>query len=206
MKTTHIGQYVMSQFTKTLLVAGIILVAGVSVGTSAFTTAQVDRQANVDVVADEAGLLGLTDGTSGELVFQNGDGQLGIDFTAGTAGGANTNALFELGNPDDPTTSQAFIITNNDVEDHVIETEYRANTTDATTEDNLKFDVYDGSGALVDTISASGATASWTATANTDYYVVITVDTGHSSDLLGPDTDLSGTLGFSIDDTVEGGA
>ena len=196
----------MSHLTKTLLVAGIILVAGVSVGTSAFTTAQIDRQANVDVVADDTGLLGLSDGTSGELVFQDGAGQLGIDFTAGTAGGANTNALFELGNPDDPTTSQAFIITNNDVEDHVIETEYRANTTDAATEDNLKFAVYDGSGALVDTISASGATASWTATANTDYYVVITVDTGHSSDLLGPDTDLSGTLGFSIDDTVEGGA
>ena len=196
----------MSHLTKTLLVAGIILVAGVSVGTSAFTTAQIDRQANVDVVADDAGLLGLSDGTSGELVFQDGAGQLGIDFTAGTAGGANTNALFELGNPDDPTTSQAFIITNNNVEDHVIETEYRANTTDAATEDNLKFAVYDGSGALVDTISASGATASWTATANTDYYVVITVDTGHSSDLLGPDTDLSGTLGFSIDDTVEGGA
>ena len=196
----------MSHLTKTLLVAGIILVAGVSVGTSAFTTAQIDRQANVDVVADDAGLLGLSDGTSGELVFQDGAGQLGIDFTAGTAGGANTNALFELGNPNDPTTSQAFMITNNDVESHVINTEYRANTSDATTEDNLKFEVYDGSGALVDTISASGATASWTATANTDYYVVITVDTGHSSDLLGPDTDLSGTLGFSIDDTVEGGA
>lgn len=196
----------MSQLTKTLLVASIILVAGVSVGTSAFTTAQVDRQANVDVVADEAGLLGLTDGTSGELVFQNGEGQLGVDFTAGTAGGANTNALFELGNPDDPTNSQAFVITNNDVESHVINTEYRANTSDATTEDNLKFEVYDDSGALVDTISASGSNASWSAPANTAFYVVITVDTGHSSDLLDPDADLSGTLGFSIDDTVEGGA
>jgi len=196
----------MSQLTKTLLVAGVLLVAGISVGTSAFTTAQVDRQANVDVVADEAGLLGLTDGTSGDLVFQNGEGQLGVDFTAGTAGGANTNALFELGNPDDPTNSQAFMITNNDVESHVINTEYRANTSDATTEDNLKFEVYDGSGALVDTISASGSTASWSAPANTAFYVVITVDTGHSSDLLGPDADLSGTLGFSVDDTVEGGA
>ena len=196
----------MSQLTKTLLVAGILLVAGVSVGTSAFTTAQVDRQANVDVVADEAGLLGLTDGTSGELVFQDGEGQLGIDFTAGTAGGANTNALFELGNPADPTNSQAFMITNNDVESHVINTEYRANTSDAATEDNLKFEVYDNNGDLVDTISASGSTASWSAPANTAYYVVVTVDTGHSSDLLGPDADLSGTLGFSIDDTVEGGA
>ncbi len=196
----------MSQLTKTLLVAGIILVAGVSVGTSAFTTAQVDRQANVDVVADEAGLLGLTAGNSGELVFQDAEGQLGVDFAAGTAGGANTNALFELGNPADPTGSQAFLITNNDVESHVINAEYTADTTDAATEENLKFEVYDGNGDLVDTISASGTDASWDAPANEDFYVVITVDTGHSSDLLGPDADLSGTLGFSIDDTVEGGA
>ena len=196
----------MSQLTTTLLVAGIILVAGVSVGTSAFTTAQVDRQANVDVVADETGLLGLTDGNSGDLVFQDTSGQLGIDFTEGTAGGANTNALFELGNPDDPTGSQAFMITNNDVESHTINTEYRANTSDATTDDNLKFEIYDGSGALVDTVSAAGNTASFTAGANTAHYVVVTVDTGYSSDLLGPDADLSGTLGFSIDDTAEGGA
>ena len=196
----------MSQLTKTLLVAGIILVAGVSVGTSAFTTAQVDRQANVDVVADETGLLGLTDGNSGELVFQDADGQLGVDFTAGTAGGANTNALFELGNPDDPTGSQAFMITNNDVESHVINTEYRADTNDAATEDNLKFEIYNGADELVDTVSASGTSAKFDAPANTAFYVVITVDTGHSSDLLGPDADLSGTLGFSIDDTVEGGA
>ena len=196
----------MSQLTTTLLVAGIILVAGVSVGTSAFTTAQVDRQANVDVVADETGLLGLTDGNSGDLVFQDGSGQLGIDFTAGSAGGANTNALFELGNPADPNGSQAFMITNNDVESHTINTNYNANTTDASTDDNLKFEIYDGSGALVDTVSANGNTASFEAGANTAHYVVITVDTGHSSDLLGPDADLSGTLEFNIDDTAEGGA
>jgi len=198
----------MSQLTKTLLVAGILLVAGVSVGTSAFTTAQVDRQANVDVVADEAGLLGLTDGTSGGLVFQDTEGQLGIDFTAATAGGANTNALFELGNPADPTSSQAFNITNNDVESHMIEIKYTADAEDANTEDNLKFEVYDSSGNVVGTISDEGTTASWEASADTDYYVVVTVDTGHSSGttVTGTGVDLSGTLSFSIDDTVEGGA
>jgi len=195
----------MSQLTKTLLVAGIVLAAGVGVGTSAFTTAQVDRQANIDVVADNTGLLGLTDGNSGELVFQNEQSQLGIDFTAGTADGANTDARFELGNPDDPANSQAFVITNNDAESHVINANYNANTTDATTEDNLRFEVYDSNGDSAGTISASGTEASFDAAANEQFYVVITVDTGHSSDLLKPNADLSGTLEFSIDDTVEGG-
>jgi len=195
----------MSQLTKTLLVAGILLVAGVSVGTSAFTTAQVDRQANVDVVADNTGLLGLTDGSSGDLVFQNSQSQLGIDFTAGTANGANTDARFELGNPDDPSNSQAFVITNNDAESHVINANYNANTSDAATEDNLRFEIYDSNGSSVGTISASGTNASFTAPANNQFYVVVTVDTGHSSDRLGPSADLSGTLEFSIDDTAEGG-
>ncbi len=195
----------MSKLTKTLFVAGILLVAGVSVGTSAFTTAQVDRQANVDVVADDTGLLGLTDGNSGDLVFQNNQSQLGIDFAAGTANGANTDALFKLGNPAAPTSSQAFMITNNDVESHTINANYNASTTDATAVDNLKFEIYNNNGNLVDTISASGATASFDAPADEQFYVVITVDTGHSSALLEPDADLSGTLEFSIDDTAEGG-
>lgn len=195
----------MSQLTNTLLVAGILLVAGVAVGTSAFTTAQVDRQANVDVVADDTGLLALTDGNSGDLVFQNAQSQLGIDFTAGTANGANTDALFKLGNPADPTNSQAFMIANNDAESHVINTNYNASTTDATAEDNLRFEIYDNNGNSAGTISASGTSASFDAPADEQFYVVITVDTGHSSDLLEPDADLSGTLEFSIDDTAEGG-
>lgn len=195
----------MSNLTSTLLVAGLLLVAGVSVGTSAFTTAEVDRQANVDVVADEVGLLGLTDGNSGNLVYQNSSDQLAIDFTNGTADGANTDALFRLGDPADPSGSQAFIITNNDDESHVINASYNANTGDASTPENLKFEIYDSGGNNVGTISASGETASWDASANTAYNVVVTVDTGHSTTVLTSGDDLSGTLEFRVDDTAEGG-
>lgn len=195
----------MSNLTSTLLVAGLLLVAGVSVGTSAFTTAEVDRQANVDVVADDVGLLGLTDGNSGNLVYQNSSDQLAIDFTNGSADGANTDALFRLGDPADPSGSQAFIITNNDAESHVINASYNASTSDASTPENLKFEIYDSGGENVGTISASGETASWDASANTAYNVVVTVDTGHSTTVLTSGDDLSGTLEFRVDDTAEGG-
>jgi hypothetical protein len=195
----------MSSLTSTLLVAGLLLVAGVSVGTSAFTTAEVDRQANVDVVADDVGLLGLTDGNSGNLVYQNSSDQLAIDFTNGSADGANTDALFRLGDPADPSGSQAFIITNNDDESHVINASYNANTGDASTPENLKFEIYDSGGNNVGTISASGETASWDASANSAYNVVVTVDTGHSTTVLTSGDDLSGTLEFRVDDTAEGG-
>lgn len=192
----------MSSLTSTLLVAGLLLVAGVSVGTSAFTTAEVDRQANVDVVADNTGLLGLTDGNSGNLVYQNSSDQLAIDFTNGTADGANTDAKFVLGDPGNSGSSQAFIITNNDAESHTIEATYNTNTDDAQDPENLKFEVYDDDGELVTTVDASsGSTASWDAPAGSSYDVVVTVDTGHSSaTVLQSDADLSGTLEFRIND------
>jgi hypothetical protein len=191
----------MSSLTSTLLVAGLLLVAGVSVGTSAFTTAEVDRQANVDVVADDAGLLGLTDGNSGNLVYQNSSDQLAIDFTNGTADGANTDAKFVLGDPENPGSSQAFIITNNDAESHTIEATYNANTDDAQNAENLKFEIYDG-GSLKTTIKASSDSAvTWEAPADSSYDVVVTVDTGHdSAAVLQSDADLSGTLEFRIND------
>jgi hypothetical protein len=196
----------MAKLASTLLVAGLILIAGVSVGTSAFTTADIDRQANVDVVADDTGLLGLTDGNSGNLVFQNTDDQLEIDFTKGNATGANTDALFTLGDGANPSVSQAFIITNNDAEAHTINATYNADTNDAVDTDNLRFEVYDTGGNSVGTVSASGDTADWSAAAGSEYYVVVTVDTGHDgATVLKSGDDLSGTLEFRIDDTQTGG-
>ncbi len=101
----------------TVLMASLLLVGTVSIGASAFTAATVERSANVDVVADNEGLLALTDGNSGNLVSQDGSTeQLGIDLESGTAAGANPNATFELGNPaarPHPTRSRSKIRTTN---------------------------------------------------------------------------------------------
>jgi hypothetical protein len=191
---------------KTLLVAGIILVAGVSVGTSAFTSATVERQANADVVTDSDGLLGLTDGNSGNLVYENADDQLGIDFENGTALGANTDALFELGDPATPGTSQAFQVTNNDAESHQITAAYTLDADDGNAAANLEFRVYDDTGTLVGTVTEEGQTVSMDANPTESYNVVVVVDTGHgAADTLTSTGDLSGTLAFTIDDVTEGG-
>jgi N-acetylmuramoyl-L-alanine amidase len=196
----------MAQLMKTLLVAGIILVAGVSVGTSAFTSATVERQANADVVTDQNGLLGLTDGNSGNLVYQDASDQLAIDFENGTALGANTDALFELGDSDNPGTSQAFQVTNNDAESHQITAAYTLDADDGNTAANLEYRVYDDTGTLVGTVTEEGQTVSMNAAAAESYNVVVVVDTGHgAADTLTSAGDLSGTLAFTIDDVAEGG-
>lgn len=190
----------------TILMASLLLVGTVSIGASAFTAATVERSANVDVVADNDGLLALTDGDSGNLVSQDGSTeQLGIDLESGTAAGANPNATFELGNPAAPTTSNAFTIENQDAEQHQINVEYTG--ADTNSEDNLLFEIYDSTGTSVGTVTEEGTTASFTAPATDTFYTVVTVDTGGGSaatDLTSA-SDLSGTVSFTIDDVDEGG-
>jgi len=190
----------------TILMASLLLVGTVSVGASAFTAATVERSANVDVVADNNGLLALTDGNSGNLVSQDGSTeQLGIDLESGTADGANPNATFELGNPAAPTTSNAFTIENQDAEQHQINVKYTGADTNG--EDNLKFEIYDSTNTSVGTVTEEGTTASFTAPATDTFYTVVTVDTGGGSaatDLTSA-SDLSGTISFTIDDVNEGG-
>lgn len=197
----------MVQLFKTVLVAGLIMVSATAVGASAFTAATVDRQANTDVVADENGLLGLTDGNSGNLVFQDAStDQLVIDFENGTALGANTDARFELGNPAAPSTSQAFQVRNNDDEAHGINVSYALDADDGNTDVNYEFQVYDSSDALVGTVTEEGDTAALNAAAGESYNVVVVVDTGHSTTTLTSTSDLSGTLSFTVDDVDDGGA
>ena len=190
----------------TLLMSSLLLVGTVSIGASAFTAATVERSASVDVVADNEGLLALTDGNSGDLVFQDGSTeQLGIDFASGDAAGANPNATFELGNPADPTVSNAFTIENQDAEQHQINVAYTGATQNS--EENLNFEIYDSTGTSVGTVTEEGTTASFTAPAAETFYTVVTVDTGGGSaatDLTSAD-DLSGTVSFTIDDVDEGG-
>jgi hypothetical protein len=194
----------------TVLVAGLLLAGTVSFGASAFTAATVDRQASVDVVADENGLLALTDGNSGNLVFQDASTeQLGIDFTNGTADGANVNATFELGNPDSPTSSNAFLIENRDDEDHQLNVTYTGATTN--NQKNLNISIYDSSGTYVGSVTEETSLdrnrASFAAPQDQKFYAVVTVDTGGGSanaDLTSA-SDLSGTISFTIDDVSEGG-
>lgn len=199
--------YVMAQLIKTVMLAGLIMVAATAAGASAFTAATVDRQANTDVVADENGLVGLTDGNSGNLVFQDAStDQLVIDFENGTATGANTDARFELGNPDSASTSQAFQVRNNDDEAHAVNVSYALNADDGNADANYEFQIYDSSDSLVGTVTEEGATVVLNAAAGQSYNVVVVVDTGHTTTTLTSTSDLSGTLSFNVDDVDEPGS
>lgn len=195
----------MTQIFKTVMLAGLIMVAATAVGASAFTAATVDRQADTDVVADENGLIGLTDGNSGNLVFQDAaTDQLVIDFTNGSADGANTDARFELGNPNSASTSQAFTVTNNDDEAHAINVSYVLDADDGNADANYEFQIYNGD-SLVGTVTEEGASVVLNAAAGQSYNVVVVVDTGHSTATLTSTADLSGTLSFNVDDVDEPG-
>lgn len=163
-------------------------------GASAFTSASLDRSANVNVVSDDVGLIALEDGTSGPLVSQNSSGALAIDFTNASGSGVNTEATYTLGDEADPSNRSAFNITNNGGETHTIDVNYSADVADGDADQNLQFKIYDGSNTLVDTASEEGSGVSLPdVPAGTTYYVVIVADT-HG---LSTSDDLSGTLTVS---------
>ncbi|WP_323676169.1 hypothetical protein [Halorubellus sp. PRR65] len=177
------------------LLTVLVVVASLIVGASAFTTGSVERSSSVDVVADNSGLIGLEDGTSGDLVYTNSTNALEIDFSQGGGSGVNTAAHFELGNPTDATNQSAFNITNNDASEHDITVEYTGVTESSDTDANIQFQIYDSSGSSVGTLSEESTSATITnAAAGSTYHVVVVVDT------YGLDTnaDLSGTLNVSV--------
>jgi len=68
-----------------------------AMGTGAFASRS-DRNANIQTVSDDKGLIALKDATDGEIVRQREDGELVVDFSAnGNAGGVNTNSQYQIG-------------------------------------------------------------------------------------------------------------
>lgn len=170
----------------------LLLLASSLYGSSAFTTAYVDRSASIDVVKDSNGFIGLSDGNSGGLVKMDGD-ELTIDFTSGGASGANVDAVFELGDPSNGNETYAFNITNNDDVAHTLSLNYTLDTDDADTDKNVKFMVYDSTNnKLLTATDESGEASSSTdalSSAETVHTVVVVNTTSKSSS-----DDLSGTL------------
>lgn len=179
---------------KTASVALLVIAVVAAFGATAYTTGSVERQSNVDVVSDDVGLIGLEDGTSGDLVKQNSTGALTVDFTRSGASGVNTDATFELGDPADPTNATAFNVTNNGGSSVDLTVEYTGVSESMDADANIEFQVYDSGGTQVATVSeeSTSATINGVASGST-HYVVIVVDT-HGLDTT---VDLSGTLKIS---------
>lgn len=169
----------------------LLLVLG-AFGASALTSAYVDRTASIDVVSDDTGLVGLSDGNSGSLVQVSGD-QLQIDFSSSGANGVNTDGQFELGDPANGNQTYAFNITNNDDVAHTLSLNYTLDTAESESGANVTYEVYDSNNTqLLAATDENGEQSSSTdaLSSGETVHVVVIVDT---TDKTSSD-DLSGTL------------
>lgn len=165
------------------------------IGASSFTKATLDRDTNIDVVADDSGFIALIDGDSGDVVRTKSGGELTIDFSSGSASGVNVNSTYELGTRDwssASTDEEAFNITNSDGVSHTIYLNYSVDDASALDgNDNVQFKVFDSSATNVATASEE-TTDSFTAGSGETFATVVIVNTTVSG--FTNSTDLSGTL------------
>ena len=180
---------------KIAVVALLVLVATGITTASSFTTATLTRDASIDIVADNEGVIGLIDGNSGDVVqVDSTTGELQIDFGGvGTAQGVNVDSVYELGDPADPTT-RAFNITNQDGVAHTINLNYTVtgSTTNVVGNNHnaTEFQVYDSSGSHVVTVSEEDSGASFSMASGESVAVVVVVDSTHAQ--IDQNDDLSG--------------
>lgn len=187
-----------------IAVLGVALLVGAAfIAASAFTTATLSRDANIDVVADPSGIIGLEDGTSGGQVYIGSDGELKIDFDRNGDGlGVNVNSTYVLGNQSSPIASNqyAFNITNQDTVLHNIKLNYTANDPNVVaggTGNNTEFRVYNHStGSNVLTVSEEDNGGTFQADSGSSHAVVVVADTLH------PDVDNKTTLNGTLNVTA----
>lgn len=194
--------------TAMMSLAVVVLVSGGFVVSSAFTSATLTRDANIDVVSDGTGLIELSPGAA-SAVYTDSDGALAIDFAEGAATGVNGNAEFTLGSSSNLTGASstsdveshdyAFTVTLNDEINGTtddLQLSYTSADADGNGDANVEFTVYPMGGSALTTASEESSGTITDPTKGTTYYVVLTVDTGagDAGTTLGSSDDLSGTL------------
>ena len=108
-------------------------------GTGAFSSMSASRSSDIDVVTDSDGLIALIDQTDSDIVNETSDGDLEIDFSAGSGDtGVNVNSTYRVGEGE-PHQGQAFQIVNHDTVDHTVEISYQADTAGQSTNSQLTF-------------------------------------------------------------------
>lgn len=159
-------------------------------GASAFTSAELDRQANIDVVADDQGLVTLLPGDSQSATL-NSSGELEIDAAPG-ADGVNVEGLFTYGSESEPVEDNLFAIENGNGESFDLDVGYE--TDDGNNGSAVEFRVYDDAGTELATVEGNGTEQTVTLDSAETVYVVMEIDTQG----LGQSEDLSGELQLSV--------
>lgn len=168
-----------------VLLGLLIIVFGV-VGSTAYTSMTLDRQSNINVVADDSGIVQLNPG-SVSFVDQV-DGELTIDVTRGGASGVNVNSVLLMGNNNNPTQSYAFSVINNDDRERTMNFDYVLDNSTFTSS-VVTFDMYDSSENSISSFSNQNS-GSATLSSGEEVFVVMEVDTSE----VNQGEDLSGTL------------
>lgn len=167
------------------VIASIGAILGTSVGTAAYTSANVTRQASFTVSADSGtALIGLSAGTSPGIT-DNGDS---LDISIADL---NTDGSFTFGDGTSLDTAHAFSILNNDSVERTLTLGYDT--------PKVTFELFEeGTNGWGDATSLGtvddATTVTWTAAAGKEVRAVMTVDTtGVGSGA----TALDGTLTFT---------
>lgn len=185
---------------RTGVVVLAVVVSMVAVGALSFSTATVDRTAEINVENDDVGLIGLTPNTSIDGIAIGGDGQLSLDLDADeTSTGLNTNGVFLYGdeNAANAQANHAFTITNNAASSKTITLDYELDgaSSDNDAGANVEFIVYGDDGTNIVELGRANeegqsfASSSKIGAGNTVYVVIkVTTNTNAATN------DLTGTL------------
>lgn len=193
----------------TVTVVAILIISIIAFGATAFTSAEVNREANIDVVSDSNGPISFGTGGVGMTKIDNG-GELVIDASSlSSASGINPNASYQFGNPDADDLSSSnlnssdyvFTFTNNDDTSHSLNLSYVADNASVNA-NNVVFEIYKMGDGIQDgtlaTVNSDGSTTSFSAAAGTTYHVVLILDTGINGAHINDAGSLSGTLKMTV--------
>ncbi|MEF8859143.1 MAG: hypothetical protein V5A38_09490 [Halolamina sp.] len=173
-----------------VIAVGLMLSMSV-VASSAFTTMQLDRDANIDVVNDQNGIIALQAHPDSDVANGTDSGALQIDFDQNNNGaGVNVNSTYTVGDKTDAQNSYAFNITNQNTGALDLNINYTL-TNSVSDGSTVKFQVYNSTTNL-GTVTP-GTPITETMEPNDTLYVVIEVEGGTAST-----DDLSGTLTISV--------
>lgn len=172
------------------ILSSVGIVGATTVGSIAYTTAEVERTVTSNIAADSAGIIGLTAGTV-SAVTENGDGQLVIDTAVGDATGLNGDATFTYGDSTDLANQNAFSITNNDGASHDLTVSLNSMT--LPTGSSFKIELFDANTNSLGVVEpGNDVTYNGWASGET-IFAIITIDTTDAT----KGDDFSGNVKFS---------
>lgn len=197
----------MGRATLAVVLAAVLVLSTVAFGATAFTSATVEREASIDVVADDSGPLQFTSGSTGiSKVDSNGELTLDVSLLSGSSG-INPNSSYTFGNRSaDGATSVSssdyvFTINNTDTENHSVDLSYTPDLSVVEAK-NVEFEIYrmgDGTAdGPIETVQADGNTHTFEAVSDTTYHVVVHFDTGIDGAYIDKSESLSGTFNASV--------